>query len=320
MRADGNLLPFPTMTVQKRVLRGCELAVLVVYPSDSPPVRFNGRTWIRVGPRRATATPEEERRLTEKRRGRDVPFDLHVVAPASLDDLDLELFQRGYLPAALAPELLAQNSRSVEQQLASLRFTTLDGVPTVVGLLVVGNDPKRFLPGAYIQFLRFEGTRLTDPIKDQKELDGPLPELARALDEVFHAHITVTSDITTSPREIRRADYPIVALQQLAHNAVLHRVYEGTNAPVRLYWYSDRVEILSPGGPFGQVTAENFGQPGVTDYRNPSLAEAMKNLGLVQRFGIGIELARQALAENSNPPPEFTVEPARVLAVIRKSA
>ena len=58
----------------------------------------------------------------------------------------------------------------------------------------------------------------------------------------------------------------------------------------------------SPGGPFGQVNRQNFGRPGITDYRNPHLAEAMKNLGYVQRFGIGIQLARSELQKNGNPP------------------
>lgn len=108
------------------------------------------------------------------------------------------------------------------------------------------------------------------------------------------------------------------ALQQITRNAVLHRTYEGTNAPVRIYWFSDRIEIHSPGGPFGQVSRENFGQPGVTDYRNPHLAEAMKVLGYVQRFGVGIQIAREELRKNGNPMPEFTVEPTHVLATIRR--
>lgn len=50
----------------------------------------------------------------------------------------------------------------------------------------------------------------------------------------------------------------------------MHRSYEGTNAPVRIYWFSDRIEISNPGGPFGQVTHENFDRPGLTDYRTPT--------------------------------------------------
>lgn len=51
MRDDGNIQPMPSMTVEKKVLCGCELAVVIVQPSIAPPVRLRGRTWIRVGPR-----------------------------------------------------------------------------------------------------------------------------------------------------------------------------------------------------------------------------------------------------------------------------
>ena len=71
---------------------------------------------------------------------------------------------------------------------------------------------------------------------------------------------------------------------------------------------------------FGIVRPENFGQPGVTDYRNPDLAEAMRVLGFVQHFGAGIPTARQALAKNGNPPPEFDVQPAYLGVIVRPSA
>jgi ATP-dependent DNA helicase RecG len=320
MRSDGNILPLPTMTVQKKTLRGCELAVIVVEPSDAPPVRYRGRVWVRVGPRRAVASAEEERRLTEKRRALDLPFDIRPMRAARLEDLDLDLFRRDYLSATLPIDVLEANQRSVEDQLSSLRFVAVEppSTPTNLGLLVVGQDPRQFFPGAYVQFLRIEGTELTDPIKDQKEIDGPLPELLRRLDEIFLVHISIASDITAQPVELRHPDYPLVALQQLARNAILHRTYEGTHAPVRIIWFSDRIEIHSPGGPFGQVTRDNFGTPGITDYRNPHLAEAMKNLGYIQRFGLGIPLARNELDKNGNPPPEFDVQDAHVLVTIRR--
>lgn len=319
-RSSGNILPLPTITVQKRLLNGCEMAVVIVEPSGAPPVRFRGRTWIRVGPRRAIATQQEERILSERHRSRNIPFDIQEVFTSTKNDLNLLFFQESYLPSALAPDILEQNGRTLDQQLMSLRFTTNQEpiIPTVLGILVAGKDPRRFFPGAYVQFLRIDGTELTDPIKDQKEIDGPLPELLRLLDEIFQVNITVATDITSQPVEMRHPDYPIVALQQLARNAILHRTYEGSNAPVRIYWFSDRIEIHNPGGPFGQVTPENFGQPGITDYRNPYLAEAMRNLGYIQRFGMGIALARSAMAKNGNPPPEFNTNNYTVLVTLRR--
>ena len=144
MRSDGNIVPIPSITVQKKVLNRCEMAVVTVEPSDAPPVRYRGRTCIRVGPRRAYATPEEERRLTEKRRARDLPFDIRPMPVATTADLDIDLFRRTYLPASIAPEIIEENRRSVEQQLASLRLVTAEAaqsVPTVLGVLVIGKDP-----------------------------------------------------------------------------------------------------------------------------------------------------------------------------------
>ena len=320
MRSDGKILPFPSITVQKRNLGGCELAAIVVEPSDAPPLRFDGRVWIRVGPSTRTATAEEERRLSEKRRAKDLPFDLRPLESAKIDALDLELFRRDYLSSSLAREVLEENDRSVEQQLTSMRFCTgSPPKPTVLGVLVAGKYPRQFLAGAYVQFLRIQGTELTDLIKAQKEIDGSLRDLLQLLDETFEAHISIESNITAGSVEERKPDYPIVALQQLARNAVLHRTYEGTNAPVRITWFDDRIEIQNPGGPFGQVNRQNFGQPGITDYRNPHLAEAMKNLGYVQKFGLGIPLARRELEKNGNPPPEFKVEDTHLLVTLKKS-
>jgi ATP-dependent DNA helicase RecG len=315
-----DVLPFPSLVVQSRRLAGCEMAILVVEPSDAPPVRYDGRVYVRVGPTTRVATLEEERRLSEKRRAHDLPFDIWPVRSARLADLDINVFRLQYLPFAVPSDLLEQNQRDVTEQLVSLRFANSGDppVPTVLGVLVVGRDPRAFIPGAYVQFIRIQGTELTDPIKDQKEIGGPLPDLLRMLDETLQVHVEVASDIASGAVERRRPDYPIAALQQLARNGVMHRSYDGTNAPTRITWFADRIEIQNPGGPYGQVTRENFGQAGTTDYRNPHLAEVMKNLGYVQRFGLGIPLARAELAKNGNPPPEFAAEAAHVLVIIRR--
>ena len=171
-----------------------------------------------------------------------------------------------------------------------------------------------------MQFLRIQGIELTDPINNRHELHGPAVDVLRRLDDLLEVNISTAVDITSESTEIRSADYPLAALQQLTRNAVMHRDYETTSAPVRITWFNDRIEIQNPGGPFGQVTCENFGQPGITDYRNPHLAEALKNLGYVQRFGVGIQLARKELANNGNPPPEFIVQPNHVLVLVRSEA
>lgn len=320
MRSDGNILPLPSLTVQKRRLRGHDVAVVSVQPSDAPPVRFRGAVWIRIGPRRGIASPDDERRLNEKRRFRDVPPDIRPVCSASLADLDDLLFQRVYVPAAVSPDVMEQNDRSVEHQLLAAKFAHPGPpvCPTVLGILAVGKSPTDWIAGDYVQFVRIDGTSLSDPVQSATELRGPLCDQLTQLDELLKLNIHAPVDFTSGPTELRTPDYPLVALQQITRNAVLHRSYENTNAPVRLYWFADRVEVQNPGGPFGQVTRENFGQPGACDYRNPNLAAVMKELGYVQRFGMGIAMAREAMSRNGNPPIEFQVEDSFVAAILRR--
>lgn len=317
-RSDGRLLPFPVMHVTKQTIDGCELVLVVVEPSDNPPVKLDGRAWIRVGPRRALATVEEERRLVEKRRWGTLTFDAHGAVGTVLNDIDIRMFEEEYLPAAVAPEILSENGRSLNEKLMALRLMKPEGIPTIAAILLLGKNPRAWVPGAYVQFLRIDGVNLTDTVRNQRSVDGPIGGQIRALDEIVSLNIEQRATIGGITRE-DAWDYPTIALRQLIRNALLHRNYEGTNAPTRITWYSDRIEILNPGGPYGQVTKENFGRPGVTDYRNPTLAEALKNMKYVEQFGVGIAIARDSLAKNRNPPPEFMVEDQHVHVTVRRA-
>lgn len=318
MRSDGNILPLPVLLVEKRTLKGADMVVVTVMPSDMPPVRYKGRIWIRTGPRRAVASGQEERILNEKRRYKDLPFDLHPVSVATLADLSKTVFENEYLPAAFAPDVLEQNDRSYEERLASCKmFSLQDGVPTILGLIAIGKKPRDFLPGNYIQFLRIDGTELADPVVDSREVGGDIVTMLRLTEEKLIAHNRVAVDILSGPTHRIDSDYPHSALQQILYNAVLHRAYENNNAPVRVYWYNDRIEITSPGGPYGDVTAENFGQPGITAYRNPNIADVLKTFDFIQAFGRGIATANQEMKRNGNPPPEFKVSQSLVVCTLK---
>lgn len=227
----------------------------------------------------------------------------------------MEYFEREYLVNAVAPQVLEENRRTTTDQLRALRFLSEESVNNGA-LLVLGLDARSFIPGAYVQFLRIDGTQLGDPIRNDKTLSGNLPQVMNKLDELIDVHVQVAVDIEGGNRDTRHPDYPVVALQQLVRNSLIHRTYEASNAPVRLYWFNDRVEIHNPGGLYAQVTRENFGK-GVTDYRNPLIAEAMRILGYIQQFGYGIPLARRRLRENGNPDPEFQFEPTHVAVTVR---
>ena len=310
MKTDGNIVPPPSLTVEKRRLQDKEVAMITVQPSNSPPVRFKGAIHVRIGPRRGIATSQDERILNERRRYGDRPFDLHPVSCATLDDLSLFRFEHEYLPQAFDREILEANERSLEERLAATKMIVAadDPIPTVLGMLVLGKQTLDYLPGAYIQFLRFAGKEITDRISDEEAISGTITDVLHRLDEKLNGHNRTAVDFISRPVERRTSTYPVPAIQQIARNAVMHRSYEGNYAPTRVYWYDDRIEILSPGGVFGSVTADNFGRTGITSYRNPNLAEAMRHLGFVQRYGIGIPLASQLLRQAGHPEMEFNVD------------
>lgn len=317
LRSNGNIQPLPSLTVCRYAFEQGDLAVVTVMPSDFPPVRYKGQVWIRIGPRKGVATEQEERALTEKRLTHARSFDASAQRAATLDDLALSLFTV-YRQQVVSPDVIEANHRSVEDQLASLRFfDPRQSCPTHAGLLLFGKNPRFFLPGAYIQFLRIAGTHLTDPITDQAELSGDLRSLLHELELRIRVNLQARLLPTGLLSEKQAHDYPERALRELLMNAVMHRDYQ-SNAPVKCYWFSDRIEIHSPGGLYGVVTPETLET--ASDYRNPVIAEAMKALGFVNRFGYGIQQAQRSLRENGNPPAEFVCQGHTVLAILRKAA
>ena len=108
IRSDGNVLPQPALNVQKYSLPAGDIAVVEVFPSDLPPVRYKGRVWIRVGPRRAIANAQEERLLSERRVARARSFDAYPCDEANLEDIALGQFD-AYRRQAIDADTIAEN-------------------------------------------------------------------------------------------------------------------------------------------------------------------------------------------------------------------
>ncbi len=317
IRSDGNILPIPIINVEKFSFPSGDIAVVEVIPSPLPPVRYKGRVHIRIGPRKAIATREEERILTEKREAYPHSFDASPVLSAELEEISSAQFY-AYREAAVDHSIIEQNNRPIEHQLACLGFyDTKVKHPTYAGIIAFGKNPRFYMPGNYIQYLRFAGTEMTDLPTDQKEISGDLLSILRELDSLVSASV-VTKLIQLTPlQEKQVSDYPVVAIRELLFNAIMHRDYE-SNAPIRFYWFADRIEIQNPGGLYGAVELDTLGT--INDYRNPTIADVMKTLGYVNKFGYGIQKTRAELSKNGNPPAEFDTPANNKLftAVIRR--
>ncbi len=316
-RDDGKIEPIPSMEVYKvDVAPGVVVVVVEVHPADAPPVRASGRIHIRVGPRKATAGREEERRLTERRISRSSEWDGRPCPGATVADLAIDEIRSVYFPSVVAPDILAHNQRTLEEQLASLRlFDPGAAGPTNGGVVAFGLDPLGFVPGAYVQFVRFEGTTMSDAASDSRRVTGSLATQLREIEPLLRANIRVSRVAETELRFSDRPDYPLAALRELVFNALMHRSYEVGNAPVRILWFSDRIEIQNSGGLYGHVTPETFGT--VPAYRNPVIAGVMHGLGYVDKWGTGVARARAALKANGNPLPAFDFQPSVFQVTVR---
>ena len=145
MGSDGNILPLPDMTVERKIFEGCEVAVVQVAPERRPPVRYQGRVWVKSGLTVQQASPEQERRLSERRCAAELSFDTRPVEEATLDALDLDYAQNRYLPSAVASDVLESNRRSLDEQLRSLRLI-VDDSPTWGRCCVSGAAPNAGSP------------------------------------------------------------------------------------------------------------------------------------------------------------------------------
>ncbi|HEV3136236.1 MAG TPA: RNA-binding domain-containing protein [Pirellulales bacterium] len=144
LSGDGNILPPPAMVAYKVALSSGkgDIGVVEVQPSDIPPVRYKGVVRIRRGPRKGIANESEEKILAERRTAGHLTYDARPCTGSTLADLALDLFTTGYRPLAIHAEVIAENFRPVEVQLATLRFYDLGkNCPTHAGILLFGKNP-----------------------------------------------------------------------------------------------------------------------------------------------------------------------------------
>ena len=308
LKTDGNILPPPSMSMEKFSLPEGDVVVIHVFPSAYPPIRYKGDVWVRNGPRKCKATDEDVHVLKERRaqfgtRDEELPCER-----AKLADLDIDLFRGFYLPKAINAQIIESDDRPVEEQMSALGFYSPEkNCPTNLGVLLFARHPERFIPSAYIQYVKFAGADNAGDVLQENAFKGPLVKVVQDLDIFIKTGPAAQRPVlVTAMREDPVSRYPAWALRELLMNAIIHRDYFLGNAPVKFYEYKkSRIEISNPGGLFGRAKPDNF--PFVNDYRNPLLAEAMKVLGMVNKYNRGIAKVNRELAANGNPSAQFDV-------------
>lgn len=152
-----------------------------------------------------------------------------------MNDLDIDLIKREFLPQAVAEDILAEDKRPTEEQLASLGYYNLRyNCPTNGAIVLFGKNPERYLHGSYVQYVRFKGKDRAGDIINEQVFNGNFcKELAR-IDTFIETSIAQKRPIPVSVlREETVSNYPYWATRELLMNAIMHRDYQ-TNTTTAL--------------------------------------------------------------------------------------
>jgi predicted HTH transcriptional regulator len=209
--------------------------------------RSPGGYLLRVGSSKREMSPEYLARLFQQRsQVRIIRFDEQVVPDAGLDDLDEALWRRFATPRS-------RDTR--EDLLQKLGMAQLydDGIvhPTLSGILMASQDPRRWLPNAFIQAVAYRGreprTEASDIYYqlDAADISGPLDR------QIVEACRFVLRNMKTAAKKyMGRVDLPqydMTAVFEAVVNAVAHRDYSIHGSKIRLRMFEDRLELFSPG-------------------------------------------------------------------------
>lgn len=244
-----------------------------------------------------------------------------VCSRASLNDLDPALIER-YL--SLRNERSRRNLRysSREELLKGLKCAAPDPQdkslrPTNTGLLMFGYDPQLFLPQSEVVCIRYADRLGVGKYLDRKNIYGTLPELIDQVEEWLRLNIRVGAVISGFRRN-DLPEYPLEALREAVVNAVVHRDFSRIGETVRVFMYTDRLEVRSPGLLLAGITLEDLRQLRVPSRpRNPLLAQFLRDLpGYMERVGSGIRLMISEMQGLDLPEPEF-VEQHEFIVIFR---
>ncbi len=259
-----------------------------------------GRYVVREGSYRRALTPEEIRSLLS-RRGL-FAYDREPVPGATRGHLD-DARVRAYAARFPSAEEMGVDALLVARDLLvrPAGQPTAPLVPSVAGILLLGRDPQQFFPQARVAVVQYAGPQMGESFLKQ-EIEGPVP---RQLDEAeaWLVRNTLHAVELRGMDRIDRAEYPRSALREAVLNAVAHRDYGQRGDRVRIYAFSDRVEVHSPGGLGGPMRLDNLLDERWS--RNATLVQGLVALNIIEELGFGLDRMVAVMAEAGLPAPVF---------------
>ncbi|MGL4651638.1 MAG: ATP-binding protein, partial [Caldilineaceae bacterium] len=263
----------------------------------------DGRVFVRRGAENALMQGGDFDLLAANRPTGD--FELEPVAGATRSDFDedviddyIELRQKRNPRHTILPK------DKLLQQIGAL---TEEKIPTVSGILLFGKEPQLFLPQSRALFIRFADTTPRGPggtfgYGRREEFIGPLPVIIDRAWRVIWEEMDKRA-VVRGLQRVEETEYPSSAVREALVNAVAHRDYRLTGRSIEIRMYTDRLEIVSPGGLPAHITLDNIVEEHYS--RNPRVVNGLFQWGYIEELGLGVDRMIEDMVQAGHPPPRF---------------
>lgn len=261
---------------------GIVLVVTIPDGLSKPYVDNSGVIWVKSGSdkRRVTAREELQRMFQTAQlvHGDDIP-----VPGTSASDIDVEYF-RQFFTKRFGMDLEEQGL-SLAQVLTNMRLLST-GLLTVSGALLFATDPTPLVPAFHIKAVCYPGTDIhASQYADSADIYGRIDsQFEQAMSFVLRNLRREQRDQGVNSEGI--LEVPRIVFEELLANAIIHRDFF-VSAPIRIFMFDDRIEIISPGHLPNNLTVANI-RSGNSNMRNPILASYATKVLPYRGLGNGI--------------------------------
>lgn len=276
-----------TVETQNMALENDRIVIVLRVPKgiDKPYFDKNGVIWLKSGSdKRRVNSKEELRRLFQ------ISSQFHadeLPTRAGIEKLDKLRF-RDFLRDVYNLEYPDDEAKRTKL-LQNMNLATDEGRLNLAGVLMFAEQPEWIVPQFVVKAIRYPGNRIhgTDYI-DTEDFSGPLSMIFNgALAFVMrNLHKVQAGRGVNSPGT---PEIPEAVFEELLVNALVHRDYL-VNAPIRLFVFDNRIEIISPGHLPNNLTVEKI-RAGNSNIRNPILVSYVAK-GLLPYHGLGSGIKR----------------------------
>lgn len=283
------------------VLEDGHMCLEVVVPPASTPISYRGTFYLFQNGLNTVLDDEALDRLLQPAAEADPKWETRPVVQASLDDLNMNLVTR-YTGAMRDTDLITDLDEvaAIEEKLRRAGLMTSVGTPTNAGILLLHDQPQRYIAGATIR-IGFFGNRGGTPIFEDEVTGSLIEQVHRTVELIFDKYLSPDG---ASPQEGGRDPLPRDAVHEAVLNAVAHKNYD-SGTPIQVSVFSDRLCIDNVGRPPRTWTVTALLGRHTSRPNNPNLVSALHSLGIIDGWGNGVGTMRMECIEAGLPEPVF---------------